>query len=296
LLCGAVIVTTDRIRPDEVLDALVELRVRRLTGWLRPLADLRRAAADRGLDVSGIRGLAPLRFPDGELVPPDRTGNALGMTETFGPVGAEPPAAILPPEKAGAMGRAVAGYEREIIDPETGVPLPAGTIGELRVRGPGLMVGYYKREREDTFDPDGFFRTGDRCSIDDDGFLSWHGREGDLIKTSGANVSPVEVEQLLLTRPDIAEAIVFGIPDADRDEAIAAVLVPAGDAEIDVTQVRAGLQGEISNYKVPHHYAVRRADEIPRTESAKVRKHVLARAVFPDAFADEPETTTPAGR
>jgi acyl-coenzyme A synthetase/AMP-(fatty) acid ligase len=296
LLCGAVIVTTDRIRPDDVLDALVELQVRRLTGWLRPLAELRRAAADRGLDISGIRGLAPLRFPDGELVPPDRTGNALGMTETFGPVGAEAPGAILPPEKAGTMGRAVAGYEREIIDPETGALLPAGTIGELRVRGPGLMVGYYKREREDTFDADGFFRTGDRCAIDDDGFLSWHGREGDLIKTSGANVSPVEVEQLLLTRPDIAEAIVFGVPDAERDEAIAAVLVPARDAEVDVDELRTWLSSQISNYKVPHHYAVRRADEIPRTESAKVRKHVLARDVFPDAFAGDSEGATPEAR
>ena len=296
LLCGAVIVTTDCIRPDDVLDALVELQVRRLTGWLRPLADLRRAAADRGLDISGIRGLAPLRFPDGELVPPDRTANALGMTETFGPVGAEPPAGILPPEKAGTMGRTVAGYEREIIDPDTGASLPPGAVGELRVRGPGLMVGYYKREREDTFDPDGFFRTGDRCSIDADGFLSWHGREGDLIKTSGANVSPVEVEQLLLTQPGVAEAIVFGIPDAERDEAIAAVLVPARDAEIDVAQMRTWLQSEISNYKVPHHYAVRRADEIPRTESAKVRKHVLARQVFPDAFVSETEPATPADR
>jgi acyl-coenzyme A synthetase/AMP-(fatty) acid ligase len=218
------------------------------------------------------------------------------MTETFGPVGAEPPAGILPPEKAGTMGRTVAGYEREIIDPDTGASLPPGAVGELRVRGPGLMVGYYKREREDTFDPDGFFRTGDRCSIDADGFLSWHGREGDLIKTSGANVSPVEVEQLLLSQPGVAEAIVFGIPDAERDEAIAAVLVPARDAEIDVAQMRTWLQSEISNYKVPHHYAVRRADEIPRTESAKVRKHVLARQVFPDAFVSETEPATPADR
>jgi acyl-coenzyme A synthetase/AMP-(fatty) acid ligase len=285
LLCGAVIVTTDRTRPDDVLDVLVEQRVRRLTGWLRPLAELRRAAGDRALDVSGIRGLAPLRFPDGQLVPPERTGNALGMTETFGPVAAEAPGAILPPDKAGAMGRAVAGYEREIIDPATGEAVPPGTVGELRVRGPGLMVGYYKRERDDTFDPDGFFRTGDRCSIDADGFLFWHGREGDLIKTSGANVSPVELEQLLTTHEDVTEAVVFGVPDPERDEAIAVVLVPAVDAEIDLEQVRTWLLGEVSSYKVPHHYAVRCADQIPRTESAKVRKHVLAREVFPEAFA-----------
>ena len=138
------------------------------------------------------------------------------------------------------------------------------------------MVGYYKRERESIFEKNGFFRTGDRCSIDADGYLYWHGREGDLIKTSGANVSPVELEELLMTYDDVAEAVVFGVPDEERDEAIVAVLVPSEGSMIDPDEITERVRLEVSTYKVPHVIVVVGSEEIPRTDSGKPRKHVLA--------------------
>jgi acyl-coenzyme A synthetase/AMP-(fatty) acid ligase len=178
------------------------------------------------------------------------------------------------------MGRAVPGCERQIIDAVTGVPLAVDEIGELRVRSLGMMAGYYNREREDCFDAEGWLRTGDRCSIDADGYLFFHGRQSELIKTSGANVSPREVELALQTWPEIAEAIVFGITDELRGEAVVAVVVPAAGVNVDELSVRTRLREEISHYKVPQRVLVVASADVPRTDSGKPRKGVLRDRLF----------------
>ncbi|OJZ76377.1 hypothetical protein BRW65_01645 [Mycobacterium paraffinicum] len=280
LIGGGVIVTTGELAADAVLDTIVEQKVTRVAGWMGPVVELAETAAARGIDVSGVRGLGPPTRQDGTPIPPDLRGNALGMTETFGPHSAEPAGAELPAAKRGAMGRAVPGCERQIVDPATGIELPRGEIGELRVRSLGMMRGYYKREHSDCFDADGFLRTGDRCSIDEDGFLFFHGRQTELIKTSGANVSPREVEVALESNPEIAEAIVFGVPDAARGEEVVAAIVPAAGCAVDEAVLRSRLKTQLSHYKVPRRIRVVDPAAVPRTDSGKPRKAELREALF----------------
>lgn len=280
LIGGGVIVTTGHLAADAVLDMIVEHRVTRVAGWMGPVVELVKTAAERGIDVSGVRGLGPPRRDDGTPIPTELRGNALGMTETFGPHSAEPTTCELPPGKEGTMGRAVPGCQRQIVDPATGFELPVGEIGELRVRSLGMMQGYYRREPADCFDADGFLRTGDRCSIDADGFLFFHGRQTELIKTSGANVAPREVEVALEGYPEIAEAIVFGIPDPARGEAVVAAIIPAAGCLVDEASIRARLKTQLSHYKVPRRLAVVESADVPRTDSGKPRKAQLRAALF----------------
>ena len=99
--------------------------------------------------------------------------------------------------------------------------LRAGEVGELWFRGPFLMEGYDGRERHETFDPDGWYRTGDLVTVDDDGFFYFRGRSSDMIKTAGANVSPREVEAAILEVSGLV-AHVVGVDDAARGQVVAA--------------------------------------------------------------------------
>jgi acyl-CoA synthetase (AMP-forming)/AMP-acid ligase II len=130
------------------------------------------------------------------------------------------------------------------------------------------MNGLYKRERHETFDEDGWYHTGDKGLIRD-GYLYFHGRLSEMIKTAGSNVAPREVELLLESLPEVGSAVVVGLPDADRGEVVAAALVPATGASIDPieTLLRAG--EELSNYKVPRRVLVLGEGEVPYLANGK---------------------------
>ena len=113
--------------------------------------------------------------------------------------------------------------------PRSSIPTPEcriedGALGELCIRGPCLMQRYYKRSREECFDADGWFHTGDLVATDRDGFVYFIRRRGSMIKTAGANVSPAEVEKAIAKVTDGAVAHVFGIPDPERGQVVAAVV------------------------------------------------------------------------
>jgi acyl-coenzyme A synthetase/AMP-(fatty) acid ligase len=100
------------------------------------------------------------------------------------------------------------------------------------------MQGMYKREREQVFDADGYYHTGDGGYFNEDGWLFFTGRLGDMIKTGGANVTPAEVEAVLMAYDDVSEAYVTGIPDADRGQLVAAAVVPSGGTPPDAESLR----------------------------------------------------------
>ena len=120
-----------------------------------------------------------------------------------------------------------------MVDPETGEEVAPGEVGELQLRGGGLMTGFYKVDRDEVFTPDGFYPTKDLVRIDADGYLWFVGRTGDMIKTSSANVSRLEVEAALNALPEVARSLVAGLPDPDLGELVAAAVVPAPGARAD---------------------------------------------------------------
>ncbi|MHC9296091.1 class I adenylate-forming enzyme family protein [Mycobacterium sp. LTG2003] len=166
---------------------------------------------------------------------------------------------------------------------DDGEPVPPGATGELLVRGVGVMVGYNKRERSDTFDADGWYHTGDRVyRRDDDPRVFYVGRTTDLIKAAGANVSPLEVEAVIGDFGDVAQCIVLGIDDPDRGEEVCAVIVPT--TEIDLRSLAEYTREQLSSYKVPTRWVITAGDRIPTLPSGKFDRKSLRRLIVDGAL------------
>ncbi|NNL66921.1 MAG: acyl--CoA ligase [Myxococcales bacterium] len=275
LQAGATTLCEEAFDPGRTLAFLERERASVAVGWPHFGKALAEHPDARTRDLSALRaGNVPEILPE-EIVPrdPRRRGNALGMTETCGPhTWSDGP---LPEKLAGSFGRAVPGVEHKIVDPETGETLPPGTLGEICVRGYSLMQRLHKVPREETFDADGFYRTGDAGCFDAEGVLWFEARLGDMIKSGGANVSPSEVEAVLADFPEIAAGHVLGIPDAERGETVAAAIVLEPGARLDASDVQKRVKSELSAYKVPRRVVFYEADALPFTDSGKIDKRRL---------------------
>ena len=198
--------------------------------------------------------------------------NVYGLTETYGNctvTDAHDPIEV----RASSVGRPLPGVEIAVADPETGSPLPAGEVGEIKVRG-YVTCGYYRDEEKnrEAFDADGWFLTGDLGCLDESGRLHFRGRLKEMIKTGGINVAPVEVEEVLTSHPGVEQAYVIGLPDAERDEIVAAVVVPRESGGVDAAALRVHCAGALAAYKRPRRYRLAAAADLPLTTTGKVRK------------------------
>ncbi|MED5261166.1 MAG: class I adenylate-forming enzyme family protein [Myxococcota bacterium] len=279
LHAGAATLCERSFDPPKTLALFEKQRVTVAVGW----PHFGKALADD--PTQGQRDLSALRagnlagvLPESVVSPdPELRPNSLGMTETCGPHTAVP-SGVLPESLRATFGTAMPGVEHRIVDPDSGEPLPPDGIGEIQVRGYSLMQGLYKREREETFEADGFYATGDMGRFDEAGVLRFHGRRGEMIKTAGANVTPGEVEALMSAVASVGHAFVVGIPDPDRGQIVAAALVPEPGERPSVGDLRQHLKDSLAAYKVPRHFFVfDRLDELPFTDSGKLDRIALAR-------------------
>ena len=171
------------------------------------------------------------------------------------------------------VGRPLPGVELKIVDPATRCVLTPGAPGEICLRG-HVTPGYYndpERTRE-ALDEEGWFHTGDVGVIDEDGSLLFKGRFKELIRTGGINVSPADVEDVLLAHPDVQQAVVVGVPDATREEIVAAMVVPRPGAALDPEELIAHCRRTAASFKVPRFIQVIEAHEIPLTDTGKIHK------------------------
>jgi fatty-acyl-CoA synthase len=166
------------------------------------------------------------------------------------------------------------GYEVKIIDPATGAELPAGDIGEICVRGYGLMQGYYRKPEETakTIDAAGWLHTGDSGFLRADGCLRFLGRYKDLLKVGGENVDPTEVEGLLLEDPRVNHVAVVGLPDARLAEVPVAFVIRE-DQTLGEEDVIAFCRGRVASFKIPRRVFF--VDAFPMTGSGKIQKYLL---------------------
>ena len=176
--------------------------------------------------------------------------------------------------RPGSVGRAMPTVDVEVRDVE-GRTLPEGEEGEIHVRSPLLMLGYWRRPTETAaaFAAGRWLRTGDVGRFED-GYLYIDSRKRDLILRGGENVYPIEIELRLEAHPEVAEAAVVGVPDAELGQAVMAIVVPAEGAEPRMETLRAWVADALAYYKVPAHWQIRR-DPLPRNAAGKVMKHVL---------------------
>ena len=158
-----------------------------------------------------------------------------------------------------------------IVDPMTGKVLGRNQNGEIAVKGPTLMLGYLRLPVEETFDEEGFFRTGDGGFVDDQGRLHWQGRLNDIIKTGGANVSPLEIDAVLAECPGVKVGATVGVPHDKLGEMVVACVVPESGADVDEASVRAFVSKRLSSYKVPRRVLFLQEADLSLTASNKVK-------------------------
>jgi len=197
----------------------------------------------------------------------------MGLTETVAPSFSNP----LDPaqRKLGSVGRA-SGGEACVIDAATLQPVPDGTTGELAIRGPHVMRGYYKNSEATraAFTPHGWLRTGDLGHRDADGFFFVTGRLKELIIKGGENIAPREIDEALLQHPAVLEAAAVGIPDKHYGQEIMACIVRRDGVACSEDELRAFCAEKLGRYKTPKIF--RFVTELPRGPSGKVQRLKLA--------------------
>jgi acyl-CoA synthetase (AMP-forming)/AMP-acid ligase II len=210
--------------------------------------------------------------------------HAWGMTE-MSPVGTH---GILPAEMAKSktlserldlqqyQGRRVFGVDLKIVD-ENGAELPhdGKAVGELYVRGNAIISGYFQNDdaNSDAFDADGWFGTGDIAAIRPDGFLSIQDRAKDLIKSGGEWISSIDLENIVMSHPQVANCAVIAVPHPKWDERPLLVIVPAGDARVDKDEIDELLLQHVAKWQLPD--ALEFVDTLPLTATGKVSKLTL---------------------
>jgi len=276
---GATFISTERFDADEAFDLFERYRPTVLYP-LFPTITLtllhhERFATTRFDAVRVVTNVSPAdiqravqaAFPDAVLI------SAYGMTELCGTLAYSRLDDSLE-QRTTTCGHLLPGWEARIIDPDSGDVLAPGVRGELIARGPNLFDGYFHDPGQTAaaIDGDGWFHTGDLCSIDADGLLLFHGRLKDVLKVGGENVSALEVESFLATHPAIKLAQVVGVPDDRLVEVPAAFVELAPGASLTEDEVLDYCRGQIARFKAPRH--VRFVTEWPMS-STKVQKFRL---------------------
>lgn len=178
-----------------------------------------------------------------------------------------------------SIGKPLPGFDTKIVGAD-GTAVPAGEVGELLVRG--CFEGYYKDDdlTSRSLDPQGFFRTGDLVSADEDGNVYFRGRLKELIKSGGINVSPAEVEQVLMSHPAVAFAQVVGVPDPVQNEVVAAAVVLKPGADAGSEEMTDWCKARLAAYKVPRLLRFVTDRQLPLTSTGKVQKNRIAAELF----------------
>ncbi len=228
------------------------------------------------LDVSHVRWISYGGAPIAESLvhrikeafPGARVGNGFGLTETSSLT------SFLPDEEAEQHADSV-GFAMPVVDLAVDEPDPETGVGELLVRAPNVVEGYWNKPEAtaETF-VDGWLHTGDLARVDGDGLLYIVDRKKDMINRGGENVYSIEVENALAGAPGVGEAAVVAVPDEMMGEKVGAVIVPAGGSELDVDAVIAYCRDHLADFKVPQYVATR-GEPLPRNPGGKLLKKQL---------------------
>ena len=276
---GAQIIVLPRFEINGFIKMLKKFRPTMLPGvptlFVALINDPRLPKLDLSALWAAISGSAPLpvevrdRF---ESISGCRMLEGYGLTEAgpvthFNPVQGKRP--------LGSMGMPLPSTEARVMDQETGArEVPRGEVGELTIRGPQVMQGYWQNPQETAAVlRDGWLYTGDLARMDEDGYFYIVERKKDLIISGGYNIYPREVEEVLYQLPEVKEAVAFGVPDAYRGEVVKVVIVPRSGSRRDPEKIRDFCARQLAVYKVPKIIEFR--DELPKSLVGKVLRRLL---------------------
>ena len=272
LAAGTAVITIESFDAGTALEIMERERVTALQAMPETYNEIVEHPDFRTRDLSALTlsvGAEPL-----VAALPDRAwrsqSNGYGLTETF------TLCTWATPEETGGEfrtvhGRPLPGIDLRIVDGETGEELPTGQLGEIAVKGVTFMLGYHKGYPEEYLDRNGYFRTGDSGHLDDDGILHWGGRLTGMIKTSGANVSPVEIESKLSLWGRLKLATVVPVPHALLGEAVVLCATRNDDDPVSTEEILGHLKTCLASYKVPKRVVFVDERELPHTVTEKVK-------------------------
>ncbi len=280
---GARLVMFPRFDPDLVLP-VVKKRPATFLPAVPPIIErLTLAAQERGVSLDGIQisisGAMPLSAKVVEPWEAETHGylvEGYGLSETSPVLMANP---VAPTRKAGTVGLPLPNTEVRVVDPETLQDVAAGEPGELWVRGPQVMRGYWKKPDETAavFSGD-WFRTGDIVQLDEQGFVRIVDRIKEMIIVGGFKVSPSEVEDILRGFDGVADLAIVGIPTPDGEEEVVAAVVPEPGRTVDADALRAHARSILTPYKVPRRIVT--VDELPKSLIGKVLRKKVRDAII----------------
>ncbi|MEN9507389.1 MAG: hypothetical protein RI958_3315 [Actinomycetota bacterium] len=274
---GATLVLVQRFDPSTALDTIRDRHVTVVPGappmWVA-FSHFDEAPVDSFARVRlALTGAS--RMPD-EPTRRLRDRFGLELREGYGLTEASPvvTSSAGMPSRIGSVGRVLDGVDVRLVD-ESGDDVVQGDVGEIWVKGPNVFLGYLDDPEQTArvLTADGWLRTGDIGSVDEDGYLYLVDRAKDLIIVSGFNVYPAEVEEVLLEHPSIAEAGVVGVPHPHQGEAVKAFVVLAPGAEIDEEQAIEWCGDHLARYKCPGKVLF--VDELPRNLNGKLLRRSL---------------------
>ena len=230
-------------------------------------------------DLSSLRSGATIGTPE-QIMSIVKLGaasicNIYGLSETYGNcavIDADEPLEV----RLHSVGQPLPGVTARICHHETGVVLPVGEVGEIRVEGP-LFSAYYKdpEKTRAAYDEQGFFRTGDLGMLDAKGRLYYRGRLKEMVKSGGINIAPIEVEEALMRHPEVRTAYVIGVPHAELDEVLAAIVITKDGKQPSAEDLTQFCKQELAAYKVPARFRFATDAELPLTTTGKVQKMQL---------------------
>jgi fatty-acyl-CoA synthase len=284
LILGGTVVQIRRFEPEQVLRLVADERVTILSGVPTMFQMLTASPSWADVDLSSLRfcmsGGAPMPVPVIEQYGREKGvvfRQGFGMTE-FGP-GVFSLGAADAVRKAGSIGTPNFFVDARVVDPDGGAPRRPGEVGELVLRGPSAMGGYFGDDEAtaDAFDEHGYFHTGDLARVDDEGYFFIVDRLKDMYVSGGENVYPAEIEAVLYAMPGVAMCAVVGVPDDRWGEVGAAFVVPVPDATLDEGAVLEHLRGRLARFKIPT--SVRFVDDLPVSGAGKILKDRLREQV-----------------
>lgn len=282
LSAGATLLVMPRFQAAAVARAVTQYRVTRLFGVPTMFIALLNDAEGRRADYAALRACrtnaAPLpptvKQAFDTLVGREVLIEGYGLTETSPLTHANP----IQRARAGSIGIPLPDTDARIMDLDTGQDVGPGQPGELLLRGPQVMRGYWQRpEATAQVLQEGWLHTGDVASMDAEGYFTIVDRYKDMINTAGFKVWPREVEEVLYTHPAVHLAAVVGVPDTYRGEVVAAFVVPKVGHEVDENELLAFCRTRLSTYKVPRRLALRTT--LPTSGAGKILRRALREAL-----------------
>lgn len=276
---GSLVLHNGFVFPNVILDEMAEHECTGFSGVPSTYALLLHRSKFKSMSFPALRyvtiaggGLpAPAQAELKKVIPQATLFNMYGQTEGSARL------SYLEPEqfdrKLGSIGKGIPGVELKVVDAEGG-PVEPGVTGEIIARGPNIMMGYWESPASTAeVIREGWLWTGDLATVDDDGYIFIVSRKKDIIKSGAFRIGPNSIESALIEHPAVAEVAVVGAPDKLMGEAIVAYVVLKPETEVSERDLIAHCHGRLPSYKIPKRFVF--SDNLPKTTSGKVQKHVL---------------------